>query len=203
MHAMLWVSLLSGACLLVGVASAQAESKDEGTSRPPRGLPFAGERPTHRIEAPNGGPGMGGNRGGVRDVLERYREQNPEEFERLRKLREEDPETFRTEMQERMRERFGAAMQARNSEFDRESTELAAQYRQAKTDEERAVLKAKIEAAVQAAFDRRIEANREMIKNLEDQISRLKEQVSERESRRQEICSKRLEELIGDPGLKW
>ncbi len=42
-----------------------------------------------------------------------------------------------------------------------------------------------------------------MIKNLEDQIGRMKEQVADREARRQEICRKRIEELTTDPGLKW
>lgn len=69
---------------------------------PPDGITPPGE-PDHGPARPDGGPP-------TQQFLDMLRNRNPEEFERMRRLREEDPEAFREELRNRIRrerERMG------------------------------------------------------------------------------------------------
>lgn len=177
-------------CLLSATAGAQNPVRRGGSWE-------AGGKPVRDIETPGHLAGAGTG------WMDEFKKENPEDFDRLQKLRTEDPEKFREELRRRMKERMERGMQHRASRHDAACEELRRAYREAETDEQKAEIKVKLEGAVQEAFDARLADQKEMVERLEKQLEKLKEQIATREANRAEICARRVGELTDDPELRW
>lgn len=184
--------------IVIGLVGAGISSGADGEWKRPERSPGP---PVERL----GNGGHGAKRGGSMrgDWMERLREENPEEFEALSKMREEDPEAFRAAVRERMKKRVAGFMRHRGVEQDQEARELSQKYHAAGNDEEKSAIKVEIEKKVYEAFDARLEGQKRMINQLEEQLEKLKQQVEEREQNREAICRKRVGNLTEDPDLKW
>ena len=162
-------------------------------------------RPEGGKQAP---PGMahrrGGNAGFARgEWLKRLESENPEEFQRLQTLRENDPEAFRKEMRAQMEKRVVGFVKQHSGGLENETRELGKKYRTADTDKEKAAIKAELETKVHQAFDARLEGQKKLIAHLEEKLDELKKQVQTREKNREAICRKRVTELTENPNLRW
>jgi hypothetical protein len=81
-------------------------------------------------------------------------------------------------------------------DLERQSRELAMQYRRASSDE-RAKLKDKIKEVVAKHFDVRQERRALELKRLETQLQRLRESIERRKNDRDKLVDQRVSELVG------
>lgn len=109
-------NLLPLLALLAATLAAIAQEKPAPAGPPPNGQPAAGNpRPEHGFRPDRGGIPGGDGRGRffgppggegpdrpMQRWLESRREQNPEEFERMKRLHEENPEEFRRQLGQRL-----------------------------------------------------------------------------------------------------
>ncbi|OPZ28997.1 MAG: hypothetical protein BWZ02_01114 [Lentisphaerae bacterium ADurb.BinA184] len=195
-------------CLTAGVlALALALLAPLASAQDRPGTPPGDRRPPSARRGDDGEPGRRPFADAVRDRgqdwMERMRAENPEEFERLRQLREQNPEQFREEVRGRVRERLEGNFQARLSPPERECTELSRQFHEAATPEAKEQLKGRIEAAVDKAFDARLAQQKEMLANMEKQLRQLREEIEAREQNKAAVCTRRVDELTADPRLRW
>ncbi|MFA5204998.1 MAG: hypothetical protein WC708_11410, partial [Lentisphaeria bacterium] len=133
-------------------------------------------------------------------LLDRLRQDNPKEFARLSELRSKNPEQFRKEVRNLL---GGRMFTGRQTEEDKACQELAAKYRAAKSDAEKTALRAEIKTAVNKAFEKRLASQRQRLAELEKQLSKIRDQVKQREADRDTICARRVEELTRDPRYNW
>jgi hypothetical protein len=104
---LLTVALAAGLCACLGsfAQSEPAADRDapgrERPQHPPPGSPFAGDFHAQR-HGPDGPPG-GTERASVEQWMMELKERNPEEFEKMRRMREEDPEAFRQALHDKVR----------------------------------------------------------------------------------------------------
>jgi len=81
-------------------------------------------------------------------------------------------------------------------QLDRETQELAMQYRQAPADQ-REALKKKLEESVGRHFEARQQRRSLELKRLEEQLDRLRESIDKRNKNQKEIVNRRVSELLG------
>jgi hypothetical protein len=82
--------------------------------------------------------------------------------------------------------------------------ELIHQLGAATTDRERSDIKAKLTEILTKQFDARQKRHHQEIEGLEAKVLKLKELVSKRQASREEIVTRRLEQVVRDSqGLGW
>ena len=133
--------------------------------------------------------------------LEQLKEDNPDAYQRkiqrgyrhmrrLQKMKEKDPERFEIHI-----EMMGLGMKCRK---------LSKEYRNAETSEEKEEIKAELTENLGELFDIRLAQGEVKVKELEEELLKLKERSAERKKNKDEIVARRLEELTGSAdGLKW
>jgi hypothetical protein len=88
--------------------------------------------------------------------------------------------------------------------FDQESEQLARQLAQAKSDDDRDKLKAKLGEVLGKQFDQRQRRHQAEIQALEAQVKKLRDLVEKRQENRREIIARRLEQILRESqGLGW
>jgi hypothetical protein len=200
--------VLVAAGLAVMIPAAAMAQAAGGGQPPPPPAPPAG-----KAEAPAGAGRAAGTEARRAAAVERFvqqlRKDRPEEFQRLMELRKNDPEAFRKEMRERLLKNVGETRRTEKPEKtektgekktertavaqaeDKASLELAQKCRASQNPAEAAQLKAKLQAEVEAAFD----------KKTADQEARLKAAAAAlelRKAKKGEICARRMQELLGE-----
>ncbi len=206
---MTWKHALAAAGMALTIPVAALAQAAEGALPPPP--PTAGGMPAGRAEAPAGTPRVSAAEARRAEAVERFvqqmRKERPEEFRRLMELREKDPTAFRKEMRERLQKKIEdrraetpekpekaterKAERPAAAAEDKASLELAQKCRVCQNPAEAAQLRAKLQAEVEAAFDRKTA----------DQEARLKAAAAAlelRKSKKAEICAKRMQELLGE-----
>jgi hypothetical protein len=147
--------------------------------------------------------------------LERLKEKQPEEYEHLQKLRETNPEEFRRAMheklaQEKMRFRSHEGRHGRpppmNPEImkiENEAMDLSKTYRQATDAAQKEQIGKDLRQKLEVLFDLREKDRQEHIRRIEADLANLKKSVDQRQSNRQQIIDRRLQELTEGEGLRW
>ncbi len=183
--------------ILVGLLPFMCSAQGDAEIRLPRHAERAGGK-----YMPGAGDGKQDFAKG-REWMEQFRTDNPEEFQRLMKLRESDPEAFRREIMKNagklMQERRGEGV----SEAEKRTHDLAAQYRAAATDAERQKIKTELTDAVKSAFDEQQQRRQEQLAKLEQYLERLRSALEERHAHRDKIVNERVEQITRDPALRW
>lgn len=146
--------------------------------------------------------------GAVEIWLKGLKERNPEEFERLSKLRTEDPAAFQKELRERLQKmRDGGAklhdeIVRRYPELlkqDQETHKLIESYKAASPDDKKQI-RAELKKKLGEFFELREKARQETIQHLESQLGQLKKDAERRKANRDAIIDRRLKELTeNDP----
>lgn len=89
-------------------------------------------------------------------------------------------------------------------ELERRSFDLAEKYRDTESEEEREVIKGELREILSRGFDLKQNERGERIKNLEQEITKLKNELDDRAENKDEIVKRRLESLLGeDRYLEW
>ena len=81
--------------------------------------------------------------------------------------------------------------------LDRESRELAGHYRQASKDTQEEIKK-KLKEVIAKQFEARQERRTLELKRLEDEIKRIRESIDKKNSGKQQIVDRRVNELLGE-----
>ena len=113
-----------------------------------------------------------------------------EELKKLEILKDSDPEKY--------------TMVKKQHQLEHQSRKLAQEYRKTKNASKKSEVKAALGKNLQELFELR-EADREQkVKKLEQEIKMLRDMLVVRQQKKQEIISRRLNELLGeDDVLKW
>jgi hypothetical protein len=218
------MSCLLAAALLAGTAfcAEGEEEKEKEKERPPRPRRFErgwaprGEKPGPQGEkdAP-GRMGVQGRGQMLRRIMERLKEQDPERYEELMRLREENPGL----MHERLKEfgkklgerRMGKAQDPELREkfkelmaLEKKAREFAGQYRKAETEEEKKRAGGDLKSVLVKAFDLKLVTQEKGVQQLEKRLKELKELLEKRKAAREEIIQNRFDELTGKKKhLEW
>ncbi len=141
-------------------------------------------------------------------VMEKIRKESPREYEKLLELKRKNPAAYRSRLRRRMRsyvmEKGGRMVSGEVRErmkeiaaLEKELRKMVSRYRAASKEEERAAVRKKIRQTIEKIFSLRQQNFAAMIERLEQQLQRLKKQLSDREERKEEIINARLRRMIG------
>jgi hypothetical protein len=166
-----------------GGAAANDQDRPNGPprgrdDRGPGGQPNFG--PPVDPTAPRGGPGFPASRG---PGSPGFNPSQPVWPQNPFGMRQNDPE-----MEKLMQTDFN---------LDRESRELAGHYRQASKDTQEEIKK-KLKEVVAKQFEARQERRTLELKRLEDEIKRIRESIDKKNSGKQQIVDRRVNELLGE-----
>ena len=179
-------------------------AEEEGAPPPPQLPPF--ER--------------GGRRGprgqhpvferGVERAMDWMRQERPEQFHELVRLRRENPPEFRERVRGVMREYFKQKHPDMYAHFkqQREQEEqlrtLAEKYRASTNAEERVAIQSEMRGLLEQSFAQRQQARMAELKKLEERLEEFRETLKAREDNKAELIEMRLKGLIeGDATVKW
>ncbi len=162
---------------------------------------------------------MGGGRGErMEKLLERLKDKDPEKYEDLMRLKEETPDLFREKLREYIgefiknrrekgREEMDPETRERMKEIgglEKQSMELAKQYRGAETDEEKQSIAEDLKPVLVRVFDMKLLNQQKIVERLEKKLEEFKEHLKKREGSRSKIIQSRFDELTGKTThLKW
>ena len=148
--------------------------------------------------------------GKMRKKIEKMRENNPEEFERLMRLRKEDREAFRKEIHKRYKEQF----KKDNPEAFKKMQEmkktqkkinlLNEEYQKCEDEDKKKEIKQQMKDLIGKAFDTTQEFREKEINNLEKKTKELRKKVKKRSKNKEEMVDLKLKALIdGEETVKW
>jgi hypothetical protein len=146
--------------------------------------------------------------------LARLKEKQPEEYERLQKLRETNPDEFRQELHEKLMQekmRFGSRdgrhgrppMNPEIMKLENEALDLSKTYRQTTDAAQKEQIGKDLRQKLEVLFDLREKDRQELIRRIEADLANLKESVDQRQKNRDQIIDRRLKELTEGDGLRW
>lgn len=215
-----WLTIAALAALTL---AARAEPPRADEERPPRPVMEEDELAQHPPP-----PGeMERSQPPIQLLMQHWKKKNPEEFERMQKLREEDPEAFRAELTRKLQEarlerglhgeRDGGmgsrlmgppggdfeAMPPEVRAADDKVRELARTWRQTSDEAQRQTLRNEMQKTLGEAFDRREQVRRDRLAQMEKKITELRSTLEQRTQKRDEIIQKRLQELTEGDKLAW
>jgi hypothetical protein len=214
---------------------------------PPEMMPPDEEAPPPGEPALEPGDDHGPDRSGamVERWLERLRAKNPQEFERMQKLRQEDPEAFSRALHSRLREEramaglrefpklqefirslppserqqilhkmagqegpggphgFPPKMNPQIRDLERETMALSKKYRDSTDGAEKETIRAELKTKLGVLFDLREKDRQAHVERIEKDLANLRQGLTDRQSRREEIIERRLAELTDGDDLRW
>ena len=184
--------------LACSICHGQADDGGEGAMPPPplpqNGMPGGMGPGGMGPGGMNGGPQMRGahRREEFRKVYERLQKEKPEEAARLEKLKQ----TNREEYYRELRKLFPPQVRVPNMtmKLDQQCWELGRQYKIARTEEEKKVIRKELEELVEKSFEA-------MVQESKDRLEMLQKQLQEMEEKKEEINKKRLEMFLCGSGF--
>lgn len=146
--------------------------------------------------------------------LNHLKEKDTEEYARLQKLRETNPEEFRQAlheklMQEKMRfySRRGPhgrpPMNPEIIRLEQEVMDISKTCREATDDGQKEQIRKNLRQKLEVLFDLRETERQQHIRRIEADLINLKKSVDERQSKREQIIDQRLQQLTDGDGLRW
>ena len=185
-------------------------TKDGQPGHPPENMQPGkrGGRPQH--------PSMMGKKAhrGMRKKMEakfkKMRENNPEEYERLMKLRKDDPAAFRKEIHKRFEKQF----KKENPEVFKKMQEikkikknvdaLNKKYKKCEDADKKKEIKQQMKELIGRAFDITQEFREKKINDLEKKTKELRKKLRKRGENKKEMVNLRLNGVIdGEETVKW
>jgi hypothetical protein len=169
-----------------------------------------------------GGPGRG-PQGGPRtgqpnphmharlwQSAEWLRTSNPREFDRLQKLRQENPEQFRKEMRKALQDYAKKQHPEQYQQFkkmrkaEERLQKLAKQYQAEQDPAEKAALEQTMRAELEQQFVEKQKMRQKELADLEQRLQQFKTELQGREQNKQQMIDLRMKSLIEGPGaVKW
>jgi hypothetical protein len=197
---------------LLPLMPALAQDPMEQPEGPPPGMDEQEMGPPPAFEPPP--PGERHEAQFVDRWLGQLKDKYPEEYARLQKLRETSPEEFRQALhekltQEKMRfrsrgDRHGPPpMNPEIMRIEKETMDISMTYRQAADATQKEQLQKDLRQKLEILFDLREKERQEHIRRIETDLANLKKSVDQRQSNRQQIIDRHLQELTEGDGLRW
>ncbi len=130
--------------------------------------------------------------------LSKMERENPEEFQRLQRLREEDPQAFRFELREKASEfrRNGGPHQKGRGPHPLQ-TEIA-KVKTATSPEERAEAVAVLQQKIGEEIDKNMAEREAAIEKFREKLKQLEDQNLQEKTRRDEIVENHLKRILGN-----
>jgi hypothetical protein len=180
----------------------------QGETRPGQGGGFRqGDGPGRAsVGRGEGGPrGRGKDRGPaqaeyVRKAMSWLKENNPEEFKRLTRLREENPRALRQElgpMLQAYAKEKNPAQYKRLTEGRKHAQQMRAyaqEYRKETDPEKRTAIKQKMRTTLTDSFDKKQESREKELKMLEERIVKFRETLKQSNDNRQSIIDSQMKQ---------
>ena len=146
----------------------------------------------------------------IRKKIEKMCKENPEEFERLMKLRKEDPKAFKKEIHKRYKEQFkkdnpeAFKKMKEMKETHKKIKLLNQEYQKCEDADKKKEIKQQMRDLIGNAFDVTQEFREKEINNLEKKTKELRKKVRKRGKNKDEMVDLRLKGLIdGEETVKW
>lgn len=161
----------------------------------------------------------------IQELMKRWKDKDPAEYERMRALRESDPEEFRSELHRKVMDarrehgRSGPDGERGHPSFgplgdgdggspemralEMKIKELSHAWRDTKDESQRPAIKQDLEKALGEAFDQREQNRRDRLVQMEKKLNELRTSLEQRRAKRAEIIGKRLKELTEGEPLEW
>lgn len=205
-------TIMMTACVLLAFTPAWGQDPMEQPHPPPPGMFEPEMGPPPLFEPPRGEQPEAPF---VDRWLDRMKEKDPEEYARLQKLRETSPEEFRQALheklaQEKMRFHSRGGRHGRppmmNPEVikaEQEAMDISKTYRRATDAPQKEQIRKDLRQKLEVLFDLREKDRQEHIRRIEKDLANLKKSVDQRQSHREEIIDRRLQELTDGDGLRW
>ena len=150
------------------------------------------------------GDGMGPPPDGGRRFFEQLRNENPEQFQELMRLRERAPGEFREALKGLLEKRgSNVPGRKRRSEAEQKCLELSRLHRETTDPAEKKRIESELREAVETAFDERLAQQKARLKAMEDSLAQMREAVDKREEKRALVCEERVKWLTRDLELDW
>lgn len=180
-----------------------------GSEDPERGGPEKRPvGPRGKLE-PGSGP-MPGQVPALEEWLRGLKDRNPEEYERLMRLREEEPELFRREIRtkleairedrrrQNMEEWKGTGRQGaeEREEFERALQKGVEAWKSAESDEARGRIEREIREQIHAGLQRRMRMQEERLGELERQIDELRRNMTRQREAADRIVEERIKMML-------
>ena len=145
---------------------------------------------------------------GVERAMDWMRQEQPEQFHELVRLRRENPPAFRERVRGVMRAYFKQKHPDMYAHFkqQREQEEqlrtLAEKYRASTNAEERVALQSAMRGLLEESFAQRQQARMAELKQLEERLEEFRETLKARETNKEELIELRLKGLIEGEAMK-
>lgn len=124
----------------------------------------------------------------IKTMLEDLRENEPEEYQRLMKLREENREKYLQELRQRMPEREDGRGR-KITETDRQCWKLGEKFRQATSEQEKESIKAELSALLEQSMQLVIQDSKERLERIQAMLDHLN-------NNREKIIEQRFEQFL-------
>jgi hypothetical protein len=127
-------------------------------------------------------------RGRINALLENLRQNEPEEYQRLIKLRSQNREEYLKELWKKMPERENDNRQ-KIAETDRQCRKLGEKFQQAKTEQEKTDIKAELAALLEQSMELVLQDTKERLERVQAMLDHLN-------NNRERIIQQRLEQFL-------
>jgi hypothetical protein len=205
-------TLIAAVTLMLGLMPALAQDPLEPPQGPPPEMWGPEMGPPPSPEPPQGEqPGTPF----VDRWLDRMKEKNPEEYDKLQKLRETSPEQFRQALHDKLKQektrsrlhdgRHGPPppLNPEIVKLEKETMEISRGYRETTDEAQKTQIRKDLRGKLEVLFELREKDRQELIRRIETDLARLKKSVDERRNHRDQIIERRLQELTDGDGLRW
>jgi len=182
------------------------------------GVVFGQEHPTHAPHPgpvqrrPGQGPGQtqpGRPGGSEEDILKQaiiqLRQEKPEKFQQLMKLRQTDREAFNKGLRKLIQAWKKRHQMRRDGASEEEllCRELSWRYHDTEDEEEKEKLRRDLSVAVDLAFGKRVKTVEMRIQHMEKELEKFRERLKQLKKNQRPVCESRVEELLLPPELNW
>jgi len=146
----------------------------------------------------------------IRGAMRWLKQNHPEAFEKLNRLREENPQKFRAEMREWLKkyaqennpEQYQRFKEMR--EHEQKMHALARQYRAEDEPEKKKELKEQIRAALTEEFEHRQEIRGKELEQLETRLNEYRKTLKQREKNKEQLIDIEVKRLTQGPqSVEW
>lgn len=191
LHANRWILCCLGACFFLCVhliKAEETETKNPAPARNEQTSPGRHPPPPPIGERKHPFATQFNVRARVHALLEQLRKNEPEEYERLLKLRSENRQEYLKELWEKMPEQKNE-QRKKISEIDRHCWELGDKFNKASSEEEKNAAKKELSALLEQSLELVIQDTRERLERIQKILDNLNEN-------REKILQQRLDDFL-------
>lgn len=143
----------------------------------------------------------------IQQAISKVQEKSPKRYEKLLKLKNENPEAYkrktkrlahRMKRMQMLKEKNPKLYQAKKDfgKMRRKVKKLARQYRQAKTDKEKAAVEKQIDKALGEQFDKKLNMRKMRLEGMESRLGKMKKKLNDFKQSKSEWTSEAKKKIL-------